>query len=102
MIWVKINATRSFKKIDDKGTIAAASKAVDAIIKQKQPVEGAALDAAWSATADANKKISKKGNGYYVVSFDNKAAGKTLYVLLSHSGELYDANYSGKFEGLKE
>ncbi len=92
---------KAAKKIDDKGAIAAASKGVAAIIEQKKPVEGAALDAAWSTTADADKKISKKGNGYYIVSFAGKDT-KTLYVLLSDAGEVYDANYSGKFEGLKE
>lgn len=89
------------KKIDDKGAIAAASKNIAALIEQKKPVGGTALDATWATTTDADKKISKKGNGYYVVSFAGKAT-KTLYVLLSDTGELYDANYSGKFEGLKE
>jgi len=89
------------KKIDDKGAIAAASKGVAAIIEQKKPVQGSALDATWATTADADKKISKKGNGYYIVSFAGKDA-KTLYVLLSDAGEVYDANHSGKFEGLKE
>jgi len=72
------------------------------MIKQKQPVEGVPLDAAWGNTDAADRKISKKGSGYYIVSFDIKAAGKTLYVLLSDAGELYDANYSGKFKDLKE
>jgi len=88
------------KKIDDKGAIAAASNGVAAIIEQKHQVEGSALDAAWATTADADKKISKKGNGYYIVSFAGKDS-KTLYVLLSDAGEVYDANYSGAFEGLE-
>lgn len=88
-------------KIDDKVAIATATKAVASLIEQKQPVDGAALDAEWATTAEADKRISKKGNGYYIVAFSGKDA-KTLYVLLSDAGEVYDANYSGKFEGLKE
>ena len=87
--------------IDEKGAIAAATMAVSAIIEQSLDVEGAYLDAAWIATNDADKKIGGKGNGYYIVSFDNNATGKTLYLLLSDRGEVYDANYSGKFEGLE-
>lgn len=89
------------QKIDDKTAIATASKGVAKIIEQKQPVEGVALDAAWANVTEGNKKISKKGNGYYIVSFAGENA-KTLYVLLSDAGEVYDANYSGKFEGLKD
>ncbi len=88
------------KKIDEKGAIAVAAQGVSAIIENKQPVEGKPLDAIWGSNTD--KRINKKGNGYYIVSFDVKAAGKTLYVLLSDAGEIYDANYSGKFEGLKD
>ena len=65
---------KTAKKIDDKGAIAAASKGVAAIIEQKKLVDGAALDAAWATTAEADKKISKKGNGYYIVSFAGKDA----------------------------
>ncbi len=64
-------------------------------------IEGAALDASWENTAENDKKISKKGNGYYIVSFAGKST-KILYVLISDRGEVYDANYSGKFEDLKD
>ncbi|SFM04627.1 DUF6488 family protein [Nitrosomonas communis] len=89
------------KKLNDKGALAAASEGVAAIIEQKQPVEGELLDEAWGNTPEEGKKISKKGKGYYIVSFDNKVSNKALYVLMSDTGEIYDANYSGKFDGLK-
>ena len=89
-------------KLDEEGAISVATKALAAIIENKQPVEGTPLDAAWGNTAIADKKISKKGNGYYIVSFDIKGAGRTLYVLLSDTGEIFDANYSGKFKDLKD
>ena len=89
-------------KLDDKGIIIAASNGVKAIIKQKQLIEGKSLDEAWGNTPNSAKSISKKGNGYSVVKFDSKDAKKTLYVLLSDVGEIYDANFSGEFSGLKD
>lgn len=89
-------------KVDDQGAIAAASSVIARLIKQQQPIEGAALDSAWETIPEADKKISKKGKGYYIVSFTNTAAAKTLYALLSDTGVVYDLNYSGKFSGLKD
>ena len=45
-------------------------------------------------------KLHQRGNGYYIVSVVNSAEKKTLYVLMSNSGEVFDANFSGGFEGL--
>lgn len=90
------------KKLDDQGALAAASKGVTAIINQNHPVEDTLLDSTWRDTSSVDQKISKKGNGYYIVSFNNKESGKILYVLISDTGEIYDANFSGKFDGLKD
>lgn len=89
-------------KLDDAGIINAASKGVAAIVKQKQAVEGKELSQSWSGIPDAAKSISKKGRGYSIVKFEDKEAKQNLYVLLSDSGEIYDANFSGTFPNLKE
>ena len=89
-------------KLDDNGAIAAASKGVSAIIGQKQLIAGAALDAAWEKTASTAKSVSEKGKGYFIVKFDSQDTGKSLYLLLSDAGEVYDANYTGQFAGLKK
>jgi hypothetical protein len=89
-------------KINDAGAIAAATKGVQAIIAQKHLIDGAVLDADWAKVSDKDKTISEKGNGYYIVKLDNKDSSKALYVLLSDVGAVYDANYTGKFEGLKK
>ncbi len=49
-----------------------------------------------SLTIDA-AKIETRGGGYYIVSIENMAEGKKLYVLMSASGSVYDANFNGKF-----
>ena len=90
------------KKLDDKGLIAAASKGVNAIVLQKLEIDGELLDESWSNTADAAKSVRKKGAGYSIVKFDKKDSKKSLYVLLSDIGEIYDANFSGEFSDLKD
>jgi len=41
------------------------------------------------------------GKGYYIIKLDNDDEKKSLYVLMSITGEVYDANFSGEFKKLK-
>ncbi len=59
------------------------------------------LPKTWASVAAKNVAISKKGKGYYIVSVLNESEQKTLYILMSDGGEVYDANFSGKFEGIE-
>lgn len=59
------------------------------------------LPASWAATPQSQIAIHEQGPGYYIVAAENKAEKKTLYVLMSFGGEVYDANFSGVFKGLK-
>ena len=59
------------------------------------------LPESWKAMSAASAKIHKKGSGYFIVSVANAAEAKTLYVLISRDGEVYDANFTGKFDGLE-
>ena len=59
------------------------------------------LDKSWKHIPAESRRIHKQGEGYYIVSITNKQVGKVLYLLLSISGEVYDANFTGKFPGLK-
>lgn len=58
------------------------------------------LPATWASVPAKNVAISKKGKGYYIVSVLNDSEKKTLYILISDAGEVYDANFSGEFEGV--
>jgi len=58
------------------------------------------LSESWSAIPDDGLSIYKKGSGYYVVSVRNDTEKKTLFVLMSNVGEVYDANHSGEFKGI--
>ncbi len=59
------------------------------------------LPASWSALTGSATKIHTSGEGYYVVAVTNEEEGKTLYVLMSSTGDLFDANFSGSFPKLK-
>ena len=58
------------------------------------------LAESWAAVAKENIEIYKKGQGYYIVSLRNSDEQKTLYVLMSDGGEVYDANFDGTFNGI--
>ena len=88
--------------INEVDVIPIASEHVTALIKEGIDIKGIGkLDESWNKVRTVHKKITKKGNGYYVVSFAHPKEKKILYLLLSWSGDLYDANFSGNFEGLE-
>ena len=60
------------------------------------------LPKSWVSVPSKNVAISKKGTGYYIVSVLNDAEKKTLYILMSDGGEVYDANFAGDFEALNK
>ncbi len=59
------------------------------------------LSQSWASIPDKNVSTSKKGKGYYIVSVLNDTEKKTLYILMTEGGEVYDANFTGEFEGIK-
>jgi Family of unknown function (DUF6488) len=59
------------------------------------------LPESWLDLPTAQASIHKRGKGYYIVKLDNSADKKSLFVLMAISGEVYDANFSGEFKGLK-
>ena len=56
------------------------------------------LDDSWRTLPTEAAKIQENGRGYYVVSVENKAQHKTLYVRILLNGQITDANFSGKFD----
>ena len=58
------------------------------------------LDASWTEIEDSAKKIHAKERDYIIVSLANAKEERTLYILMSPGGEVYDANFTGEFPGL--
>jgi len=59
------------------------------------------LDSSWKGLPRDASKIATKGDGYYIVSIENKSEGKAMYVLMSVAGDIYDANFTGEFPMVK-
>ncbi|OUS40516.1 hypothetical protein A9R00_05650 [Oleispira antarctica] len=55
----------------------------------------------WLDLPAEQSSLHKQGKGYYIVKLDNNDENKSLYVLMSNTGEAYDANFSGEFKDLK-
>lgn len=60
------------------------------------------LPASWRDLPVSNAKLLRNGDGFYIVTITNEEEQKILYVLMSSNGEIYDVNYTGKFEKIKE
>lgn len=58
------------------------------------------LSESWALLPVKYAAIIKKGPGYYIASVINNSEQKTLYILMSDGGEVFDANFTGEFEGL--
>lgn len=58
------------------------------------------LPSNWAVLPPASTKLFKRGAGYMIISVFNAAEKKTLYVLMSEEGRVYDANFTGEFKGL--
>jgi hypothetical protein len=83
--------------ISEDAALDAAAKEISSLTTRGQMVDGQKLTESWQKVSP---KLSKKGEGYYIVSFDNPEQKKTLYVLMADYGKVYDKNFSGKFEGV--
>ncbi|SCZ67886.1 DUF6488 family protein [Thiohalomonas denitrificans] len=59
------------------------------------------LAASWKEIDPEAVKMHVKGAGYYIVSLENKTEGKTLYILMSATGSVFDANFTGEFPKVK-
>lgn len=59
------------------------------------------LSSSWQVLPPETSKIDTKGDGYYIVSVVNNAEAKTLYILMSVTGDIYDANFTGEFPKVK-
>ena len=54
----------------------------------------------WSKVGAESATIYQSGPDYYIVKVVNPNDERALYILMSAEGEAFDANISGKFEGV--
>lgn len=54
----------------------------------------------WNALPDNAIKMHVRNEAYYIIALKNAQENRTLYILMSAGGEVYDANFTGEFKGL--
>jgi hypothetical protein len=54
----------------------------------------------WAKIGAESATVYQSGVGYYIVKVTNPSDERVFYILMSTEGEVYDANTSGKFEGV--
>ena len=88
--------------LNEQEAIISATEHIALIIKHKIPIEDGEVNSSWKKIPETNKSVSVKGDGYYIIAIEHPGQDKTLYLLITAYGELYDANFSGNFEGVNE
>lgn len=88
------------RAISETVAIVIAQRAVTSMSQRDAGLGFGQLSESWSDIPKEDLAMSKKGTGYYVVSALNEDEGKTLFILMSDTGDLYDANLTGEFDGI--
>lgn len=87
--------------ISESVALIVAQRATTSMSRKDAGLGFGQLHQSWSEVPPADLVMAKMGKGYYVVSVLNKIEQKTLFILMSDRGEVYDANLSGEFEGIE-
>ncbi len=82
--------------------IAIAGAVVENLASQDVGLGFGQLAKSWVGIADNHISVHSKKKDYYVVSVVNPKEKRTLYVLMSVAGEVYDANFTGVFKGVND
>ncbi len=91
----------SHQLISEAQALTAGASAAAQLSREDKGLDIGKLPENWATIPKENISIHKTGEGYYIVAVKNTLEKKTLYVLISFQGEIYDANFSGVFKGLK-
>ncbi len=87
--------------INDEQAVTVATAAVAELVASDVGLGFGKLDPSWNRVSKNAKRVESKKGGYYIVSVQNKGEGRTLFILMSEGGAVYDANFTGKFEGVQ-
>lgn len=87
--------------VDETQAMTIAVKIVRQFVEHDPGLGFGKLDASWNQVTASNARLHKKGDGYYIFALTNDTDKKSFFVLMSIEGEVYDANLTGNFPGLK-
>jgi len=89
------------REISESVALIIAQRATTSMSKKDSGLGFGQLNESWSEIPSKDVSMHKQGKGYYVISVLNKKEEKTVYVLMSNFGEVYDANLIGEFDGIE-
>ena len=78
--------------------ILRAASIVESIVEKGKLIKGEKLDDSWKQATMSG--ACKKTPEYFLISFNNRTAGKVLYLMLTISGKYMRANFDGNFAEL--
>ena len=84
--------------LTDKQAVLRGKAVISSLISQEDLVAGETLDESWKQATDS--ATCKEIPEFYLISFDNQHARKTLYILLTAAGKYLRANFDGHFAEL--
>ena len=59
------------------------------------------LKESWKSLPENAAFIQTRGEGYFIIGVTNQKENRTLFLLISATGAIFDANFTGVFEGLQ-
>lgn len=86
------------RALNEEEVLVKAKKILPQLVEQGFKINGTALNESWKRSV-LNSKIIAQGSDHYIISFDGNNE-QTLYFLMSSSGNFYEANFTGAFEGI--
>ena len=84
--------------LNEKQAISRGKAIVSSLIRKEEIIEGERINESWNQAT--NSATCKETPEYYLIAFDNRTAGKTLYILLTNAGKYLRANFDGQFADL--
>ena len=89
------------RPVDEKEAMQVAKGAAEHLTTKDVGLGFGQLADSWNSLTEAELTVHKKTEDHYIIAVVNPEEKKTLYVLMSNSGEVYDVNFSGEFKGIK-
>ncbi len=87
--------------VTEQQAIVIASDLAQQFVEFDAGLDFGKLSTSWLKLPQGDQRIHKRGEGYYIVALENRKEQRTLYLLMSIEGEVYDANFTGVFADLK-
>ncbi len=85
-------------ELTEKQAILRGKAVLRSLVRKQEPVKDEILDESWLEAT--NIVTCSDTPEYYLISFDNRTAGKRLYILLSSAGKYLRSNFDGQFAEL--